>query len=677
MVNQQLDHEIFSSVFAKMCSPRKLDRDKAADNLRQIIPHAELYLLDNVLQLCTTNLDSQINCEDWHTLYGCLVTYRLVVELRQDVSVGDQNALHSLLQLCCIYVSHTEPRVRVAVGELLGILCQRCGVVVFECVWPRLSALITAGLQTEDSINQSARDEEVMNDSASVMSRDSADVFASTCSWTQLETSLRCLERLIACGLFTVPPEAVELVFAALDHSNRFVRESVFVCLSAFLLKSDQTQDSDEACRVDLSRYSNQISDAIARGMDDNWSQVRMSASVACRRLLCYRHRELNPTVFHSALIPRVCLNRYYVAEGVKNYNQQTWEIISENRGRELVRQNLDEIVKHYLRCTSAENHAVREAACYCVSELVRKLPPEAIADHVSSLLEALLVCFHDDSWPVRDTACLAVGSLVPAFSDASAPYMDRLLPLMFDSVFDNIPSVRQGGAESLALVASACPQLCHPLISKRLSEDLERVREQTDDESSGVELEPVAGTWGENHVVRRLRGDTAASDRHTDQTMYSCGSLAPKMRAGGCSASHHFRRDARPWELSDGCIRLVAELSQSPAFHQLVLHSLPSVARAATCRHYSQHVQLISTVCYSLVRIAHALGKRSFKTHLELFIDTIFYAVNCDNRLTADCAVSCVQNLSKFLGAGIFRGRVQLHNPRYLDTLDRVVPPV
>lgn len=36
---------------------------------------------------------------------------------------------------------------------------------------------------------------------------------------------------------------------------------------------------------------------------------------------------------------------------------------------------------------------------------------------------------------------------------------------------------------------------------------------------------------------------------------MYSCGSLAPKMRRGGGCADHLFRRPAEPWEKADGCV--------------------------------------------------------------------------------------------------------------------------
>ena len=60
--------------------------------------------------------------------------------------------------------------------------------------------------------------------------------------------------------------------------------------------------------------------------------------------------------------------------------------------------------MEYYLSASGAENHAVREAACYCISELTRKLPAAPLQAHVTRLMDALVVCFQDDSWPVRDS---------------------------------------------------------------------------------------------------------------------------------------------------------------------------------------------------------------------------------------------------------------------------------
>ena len=47
--------------------------------------------------------------------------------------------------------------------------------------------------------------------------------------------------------------------------------------------------------------------------------------------------------------------------------------------------------------------------------------------------------------------ACLAVGKLLVAFPETCRPRLEQLYPLLFANLHDNIPSVRQGGAEALA----------------------------------------------------------------------------------------------------------------------------------------------------------------------------------------------------------------------------------
>ncbi|CAI8020847.1 hypothetical protein GBAR_LOCUS12428 [Geodia barretti] len=47
---------------------------------------------------------------------------------------------------------------------------------------------------------------------------------------------------------------------------------------------------------------------------------------------------------------------------------------------------------------------------------------------------------------------------------------------------------------------------------------------------------------------------------------MYSCGSLAPKMRKGGCMDTH-FQRPVEPWEKTEGSVLLFAHIYVSYCF--------------------------------------------------------------------------------------------------------------
>jgi len=37
---------------------------------------------------------------------------------------------------------------------------------------------------------------------------------------------------------------------------------------------------------------------------------------------------------YDSMLVPRMCLNRYYVAEGVKIYSNETWKTVQGTEGK-------------------------------------------------------------------------------------------------------------------------------------------------------------------------------------------------------------------------------------------------------------------------------------------------------------------------------------------------------
>jgi hypothetical protein len=98
-----------------------------------------------------------------------------------------------------------------------------------------------------------------------------------------------------------------------------------------------------------------------------------------------------------ASLVPCMCLNRYYVAEGVRIYSQRTWAQVMGHQGRHVVTSVMDELVAYYFMQSEADNHAVREAACQCIAELATKVDPAVVRPYVARLLDALMVCFRDD----------------------------------------------------------------------------------------------------------------------------------------------------------------------------------------------------------------------------------------------------------------------------------------
>ncbi len=98
------------------------------------------------------------------------------------------------------------------------------------------------------------------------------------------------------------------------------------------------------------------------------------------------------------------------------------------------------------------------------------KLPPDSLRAHLARLLAALTVCFEDESWPVRDAACLGLGNLVSVFpgETRAAGYDDLMAQRFLHNLADCIPSVREGAAASIAKVLQGANDAVLEKVSRR-----------------------------------------------------------------------------------------------------------------------------------------------------------------------------------------------------------------
>ncbi len=593
----------------------------------------------------------------WETKLG----YLLLAE-KTCKQQGEAEALsEALTQTCVRLLIHDEVRVRTASGVVLGVLCASLGSTVYEGVKDKLLNMIKSDLERAPPENQHPQESKASN------------VLHDTAGWRHLETSMLCLQRMVeGCGEAFRPyldQELLDLVFSSLKHTNRFVRETGHATVAA-LVASEALVNSDGG--ID-SAIGAQLAAHISEGMADNWSQVRLAASVACRRFLACLETEERREAYFPQLLPVLCLNRYYMAEGVRIYCQTTWRQLVGVRGRALVEQHLESVVAFYVRSISADNHAVREAACHCIAELAAKLSSAVVRSHVRGLLTVLLEAFADDSWPVRDTACVAAGKFVAHYPDECREQLSKLKPLMVTNLRDPISSVRQGAALALSSAAKTYPDELVDDLGKFIKEGLLGLKDQPAESARYSDLFPERADFG---VAKRMRDNDPSL--HENQQMYSCGSLAPKMGRGGCSDAK-FRKESEPWELADGCVHLLAELlSESSKLgedHRLLLAPLvEDVASACGIRHYTMHYSFMETAMKRLPDLARGLGKRPFKRHLESFMEPLFYSCECEHALARAAAVATTGFLSQWLGPNIFRGRVEQMHARYLSTLDSVL---
>ncbi|XP_065844840.1 uncharacterized protein [Oscarella lobularis] len=649
------------AVFARLRSHSKLERDAAISEMQTMIASTDFSAKERV----ATEIERLLSDENnWESRHGGLAASLLILGLPNDEFKSYGSHFGKMLHSKAVeLLNDEENRVRTSAGEAFGRLCGQVGKEIYEESRQRILSIIEENMQREDDEEGEEGDRRSGNEESvnNVDVDPRRKIFHDTAGWKSLEAGMTCL-RFVVRNLGSsfdefVDLEFLELIFACLVHTNRFVRETGFQLISS-LVKSEET----DSLRRSVMKYEDRFCAALARGLADNWSQVRLAASVATRQFLLASTKEEELRKHFAQLLPRICLNRYYVAEGVRIYSQETWKLVARDRGRLLIEEHIDSTVDFYISQTTADNHAVREAACACIAELGAKISHSVMQSHVERLLPCLLTCFRDDSWPVRDAACVACGNFVKCFPQDSRSFLDELYHLFFDNLADGIPSVRQGAALALANVVEAYGKESLDLVMGIVRERLPKVKEQTS-EISAVKFDTSPALFG---VVKRARDNDM--DLHTDKLMYSCGSLAPKMKRGAGCMHSTFRKVAEPWEEADGCVNLVAELSRLPLATQDVLNALPVLADSCNARHYQQHFSFLETTWKQLPRIAKGVQKRNFKRYLEHFFPSLFYSLDCSVPLTCVAAKDCFAALKTFVGENILRGRIEQYDPRMLE---------
>ena len=284
-------------------------------------------------------------------------------------------------------------------------------------------------------------------------------------------------------------------------------------------------------------------------------------------------------------------------------------------------------------------------------------------------------MCFHDESWPVRDEACLACGTFCLAYAKECVPELPTLFERWIEQLTDQIWSVREDAAVALGDAITAYgPEMLEKVLAV-LRKKLPAAKDQ-----------PSMS----REEYKKLQNDAAA---HTGNQLYSCGSLAPKLRKGGAGrigcGNCAIDRPKSPWESTDGCIYLIRELCVRFADRDssgedvvvgddILLPLMTELADVCRLSHYPQSDDLRTTLFRQLPTIAQALGKRRFKgLYLDLFIEII--AKNLDDpdgsgasQLSIHAAGQCAEEIANLIGVRIFRGR--LEETGRAEAFDRVI---
>lgn len=568
------------------------------------------------------------------------------IQLSQEQLVQLSRAL---LGTCKSNLEHNEPRVRTLVAKAVGAVValreeqlQEATIELYDSIVASIHRLLKEG-----------------RDNSEAYSKSSTGALDDTTGWRSLETNWQALASYIAANtsedywknhsLDGALLEACE--YSCITHVNRHVRAAGIAVLEQWIKIASPEALTESELRDTTVKV---LRDSLA----DNWSQVRMAASVLCRtfflQLQKYNISNLDEKVYPT-LIPRMCLNRFYLAQGVKLYSHDTWKLVFPTDGLERVASCAGAVCRYYIKMCDADNHVVREAACQAVAELATKLGTDPVhkdklQPFVQMLLQALIVCFHDESWPVRDEACLACGIFCKAYPTECLEELPMLKEKWVEQLTDQIWSVRQDAGVALADAMEAYGDEMLEFLLGVLKEKLPSAREQP-------------SMTREEYLKKQNDIES-----HTDSQLYSCGSLAPKMRKGGAGrigcSSCGITRPKAPWEATDGCIYLIREiLAKRPDLpDEIVLPLMTELADVCRVKHFPQGDDLRTTLWRQLPSIASTLGKQRFKRlYLELFMDLLMQNLeeNTASALSKHAAGQCAEELAQLVGPSIFRGRL------------------
>lgn len=596
----------------------------------------------------------------------------------------------SLHPLCMEHLEHSEPRVRTLVAKAAGAYSKATLILgKGEDLRKSVHTRVTGSIQ--EHLAQGRKQAEA-NDSK--YSKSSTGALDDTTGWRALETNWQCLAAIINAmgptyfddyGTFS-DQMLKDCQYSSITHVNRHVRAAGMAVLEHGITAASKSSVHSQALLSDpQGAFCKTIVAVIKDGLADNWSQVRMAASVLCRAFLTsLQALDIDLKPMFPVLLPRMCLNRFYLAQGVKLYSHETWKVVFKNEsGIGHVADNLPAVCRYYVKMCDADNHAVREAACQAIAELAVRLGEheeyhDKLQAQIDLLMQALLMCFHDESWPVRDEACLACGILCRCYPEECRPELGTLWERWVEQLTDQIWSVREDAAVALGDYLEAYGMEAYPKIKDLVKKLVPSAKKQ------------AAMTMAE---YKARQNDAAA---HTDSQLFSCGSLAPKLKKGsdavgrktgagriGCS-SCDVTRDRQLWEATDGAIYLIRELvvrfsveggnvTLSDNEIKEYLRELIDVCRV---QHFPQSDDMRATLWRQVPLMAQALGKERFKRngYLEIFQDLLFS--NLESRtasqLCKHAAGQCAEELAQLMGVAIFRGRLEDYQRDVFDDVMR-----
>eukprot|EP01041_Mallomonas_annulata_P010347 gene10347-21586_t len=595
----------------------------------------DLSIIDWVI--VQSQLDFILNESSWE--YSALWLLIIRDHLRLKSTKHNDKFLQLSIDHIINLLEHQEARVRTIAAEVVGQLSNQNGITAYETLAPILISRINELFDRTETTRPVA-----LGDVKNIGLDD-------TTGWKSLETYVIAFKELL---------QGNNTLLMHTSHMNDNIYELFVTKLSTHINRHIRQACHDVSrCMIEgiigglhLPSHHPIISRvlySLQNGLQDNWSQVRYTASVTARSfLLALSDTDRESTWY--ILLPRLCMNRFHVADGVKGHTQETWRLVMGDTGRHLVATYIQHVVAYYIEMSHAPNHMVAEAACHAMSELAVKVDRSAVEPFATLLLEALQYCSAEDSWPIRDAACLSSGIFVRYYPLQATPMLDTFFELWTNHLHDPIWSIRDNAAIAVGELLQCIED--NSLRDRAINEfesyitnNIFKVRDElTIDQQRVSQVQFLSPA-----ILSKLL---------TKKPIATVNSKIKVSRADwGCCLDCVVVRDGRPWEMSDGAVFLLRELAKNHP--KLAEKHVPSVWSLLDVGHFKDCHDLHTSVLQQLPIILTAIGKVFVKSHIANHMHTLHRVLHSESEPVVAAAEEFVRIISKLIGPSIFMHRV------------------
>ena len=305
-------------------------------------------------------------------------------------------------------------------------------------------------------------------------------------------------------------------------------------------------------------------------------------------------------------LLPGLCLNRFYVADGVNTIAIEIWfKFINTIGGKKLISYYINDIIDYYIVMSKASNHMVSEAALLGINELLLRINKKYILPKINNIFGNIIICLNSDSWPVVDSATICSGNLIRNYAKKCEKKLLFFFGSWTSSSRSTIWSVRENSSIAfcdalkttdldikLIILNFITNYLDKNLLSAK-NEDVFGVKKSQFIPMNMMKMMKINEKKNLQNTKNNPNDISHGNNDENIETIYN----GKKQKNGfwGCCLDCLEVRRCSFWEISDGCIYLIRELASTHP--EVALNYLPKIYELLKLEHFKNFQKLHTTI--------------------------------------------------------------------------------